>query len=181
MSKALGMIEYKTVASGMTAADIMIKTASVEVLEAMPVCPGKYLVTVSGDLSAVRAAVDAAAAYNPSYLIDSFVLGNPHESIFGAIKGANDVRRPEALGILETFTAASAIVAADTTAKTADVDLIELRLAKGLCGKSYLLITGDVASVTAAIEKAKSGVQDGMFLDSSVIARPDKQLWESIL
>ena len=71
--------------------------------------------------------------------------------------------------------------AADTTAKTADVDLIELRLAKGLCGKSYLLITGDVASVTAAIEKAKSGVEDGMFLDSSIIARPDKQLWESIL
>ena len=41
MSKALGMVEYKTVASGMTAADIMIKTAAVEVLEAMPVCPGK--------------------------------------------------------------------------------------------------------------------------------------------
>ena len=181
MSKALGMVEYKTVASGMTAADIMIKTAAVEVLEAMPVCPGKYLVTVAGDLSSVRAAVDAAAAHNSAYLIDSFVLGNPHESIFGAIKGANDVREPQALGILETFTAASAIVAADTTAKTADVDLIELRLAKGLCGKSYLLITGDVASVTAAIEKAKCGVEDGMFLDCSIIARPDKQLWESIL
>ena len=74
MSKALGMVEYKTVASGMTAADIMIKTASVEVLEAMPVCPGKYLVTVSGDLSAVRAAVDAACAYNPSYLISKHII-----------------------------------------------------------------------------------------------------------
>lgn len=181
MSKALGMIEYKTVASGMTAADIMIKTANVEIMEAMPVCPGKYLVTVSGGLSSVRAAVDAAKAYNSALLIDSFVLGNPHESIFGAIRGTNEIKKPEALGILETFTAASAIVAADTAAKTALVDLIELRLAKGLCGKSYLLLTGDVASVTAAIEKAKSGVEEGMFLDSSVIARPDAQLWESIL
>ena len=84
MSKALGMVEYKTVASGMTAADIMIKTAEVEVLEAMPVCPGKYLVTVASDLSAVRASVDAAAAHNSAYLIDSFVLGNPHESFFGS-------------------------------------------------------------------------------------------------
>ena len=44
----------------------------------------------------VRASVDAAAAHNSAYLIDSFVLGNPHESIFGAIKGANDVREPQA-------------------------------------------------------------------------------------
>ncbi len=181
MNKALGMIEYKTVASGMTAADIMAKTADIEVLEAMPVCPGKYLVTVCGSLSSVRAAVDAAKAYRPESLIDSFVLGNPHESIFGAIKGTNEVKEPEALGILETFTAASAIVAADNAAKTALVELIELRLAKGLCGKSYLLLTGDVASVTAAIERARSGVEDGMFLDSSVIARPDPKLWESIL
>ena len=35
--------------------------------------------------------------------------------------------------------------------------------------------------VDGAIEKAKSGVEDGMFLDSSIIARPDKQLWDSIL
>ena len=109
------------------------------------------------------------------------MLGNPHDSIFGAIRGTNEIKNPRALGILETFTAASAIVAADTAAKTALVDLIELRLAKGMCGKSYLLLTGDVASVSAAIEKAKSGVEDGMFLDSSVIAGPDRKLWESIL
>ena len=175
------MVEYKTVASGMTAADVMIKTAEIEVIEAMPVCPGKYLVTVCGDLSSVKAAVDAAKAYNSASLIDSFVLGNPHESIFGAIRGANEINNPRALGILETFSAASAIVAADTAAKTALVDLIELRLAKGMCGKSYLLLTGDVASVSAAIERAKSGVEDGMFLDSSVIAGPDKKLWDSVL
>ena len=44
MSKAIGMVEYKTVSAGMTAADTMIKTAEIEVIQASTVCPGKYIV-----------------------------------------------------------------------------------------------------------------------------------------
>ena len=90
MKKALAMVEYKTVSSGMQAADIMVKTADVEVIEATTVCPGKYMVLISGELSAVRAAVEAAAAKLPDSLIDKFVLGNPHESIFTALYGTTD-------------------------------------------------------------------------------------------
>ena len=73
-------------------------------------------------------------------------------------------------------------MAADEAAKTAIVDLIELRIARGMCGKSYLMLTGDVAAVEAAIERAKAAVADqGMYLDSSVIAHPDAQIREAIL
>ena len=181
MKKALGMIEFKTVASGITATDVMLKTADVEVIQANPVCPGKYLATIAGELSSVRAAIDAAEAYNPAMLIDKFLLGNPHEDIQPAICGAIEVKNKSAIGILETFTAAAAVVAADTAAKTALVELVEIRLAKGMCGKSYIILTGSVSSVTAAIERAKAGVENGMFLDSSIIAGPDERLWESIL
>ena len=181
MKKALGMIEFKTVASGITATDLMLKTADVEVVQANPVCPGKYLATIAGEISSVKAAIDAAEAYNGAMLIDKCILGNPHESVQPAICGALEVKEKGAVGILETFTAASAVVAADTAAKTALVDLVEIRLAKGMCGKSYIILTGSVSSVTAAIERAKAGVGDGFYLDSSVIAGPDARLWESIL
>ena len=50
------------------------------------------------------------------------------------------------------------------------------------CGKSYLLITGEVAAVQMAIDTAKQDATgDGMYLDSSVIASPDPKLWDSIL
>ena len=115
-------------------------------------------------------------------LIVSFVLGNPDESIFPAMYGANEVENKKALGVLETFSVAAMIVAADNAAKTAEVQLIELRLARGMCGKSYMLITGEVAAVSAAIERAKEAAGDkGMFLDSSVIANPDAKLWETIM
>ena len=182
MKKAIGMVEYKTVSSGMMAADIMVKTAEVEIIEATTVCPGKYMVLISGILSAVRAAVDAATAKLPEMLIDSFVLGNPHESIFDALYGTSDIGNPDALGVIETFSSSAAIVAADIAAKTALVDLIELRLSRGMCGKSYLLLTGEIAAVQAAIDKAKmASGENGMFLDSAVIPHPDEKMWRSIL
>ena len=182
MSKAIGMIEFKTVATGITAADAMVKTSEVELVEAQAVCPGKYIAIVSGDLSAVKAAVDAACTQYETQLIDSMVLGNPHESIFPAICGATHVEDISALGIIETYDVAAIIEAADAAAKTAIVELIELRIAKGMCGKSYMLLTGEVSAVSAAIDKAKTVVgPKGMYLDSSVIAHPDKKIAASIL
>ncbi len=182
MGKSIGMVEFTTVSAGMTGADTMIKTAEVDVVECATVCPGKYIVIISGELSAVKAAVDAAKIKADSKVIDSFVLGNPHESLFSAMYGATQPEGVEALGVMESFSAATAIVAADAAAKTALVDLIELRLARGMCGKSYLLLTGSVSAVSAAISRAESEAADrGMFLDSSVIPRPDEKLWQSIL
>ncbi len=182
MSKSIGMVEYSTVSAGIAAADTMLKTAEVDVIEAQTVCPGKYIAIITGELSAVKAAVDASKVKFSDKLIDSFVLGNPHESVIPAIYGANNVENPKALGILETFSVASMIVAADAAAKTAEVELIELRLARGMCGKSYMLITGEVAAVSASIERAKAETGDGaMFLDSQIIANPDMKLWQSIL
>lgn len=181
MKKALGMIEFKTVASGITATDIMLKTADIEVVQAGPVCPGKYIATIAGEISAVKASIEAAERYNSAMLIDKFLLGAPHETVQPAICGALEVKNKGAVGIIETFTAASAVVAADTAAKTALIELIEVRLAKGMCGKSYVILTGSVSAVQAAIDKAKAGVEDGLLLDTSVIAGPDERLWEAIL
>lgn len=182
MGRALGMVEYKTVSTGVLAADLVLKTADVKIIEAQTVCPGKYIAIVAGDLSAVKAAVERARQTRPEELIDDFVLGNPDESIFPAIYGSSSVEGISALGILETYDAASIIVAADIAAKTAIVKLIELRIAKGMCGKSYMLITGEVAACEAAIAKAKESVgEKGMFLDSSVIAHPDPQMCKAIL
>jgi len=173
MSKAIGMIEFKTTATGITAADAMVKTSEVEIVEAQTVCPGKYIAIITGDLSAVKAAVDAAVTTYEDKCIDSFVLGNPHESLFPAMYGTTQIEGISALGILETYDAASIIEAAD---------VIELRIAKGMCGKSYMLLTGEVSAVEASIEKAKNLVASkGMYLDSSVIAHPDQRMIDSIL
>ncbi len=180
MAKAIGMLEYINVPTGMQAADTVLKTSQVEMIEAQTVCPGKYIMLFTGEISAVKASLEAAGQYEG--LIDSFLLGNPHEGIFPAIYGTAEVTNPRALGVLETFSAASIVVAADEAAKSSEVELIELRIARGMCGKSYLMLTGEIAAVEAAIAKASKVVEEsGMFLDSSVIPNPDSRLWKSIL
>lgn len=182
MNKAIGMIEFKTVASGITATDAMVKAAQVEIIEAQTVCPGKYIAIVAGELSGVKAAVELVRTQYPMHLIGDFVLGNPHEDIFPALYGSSQVGEMGALGILETYDVASVIVAADVAAKTAMVRLIEVRVAKGMCGKSYLLLTGEVAAVEAAIQAGKRSVGEaGMLLDASVIPSPDAKLIRTIL
>ncbi len=60
--------------------------------------------------------------------------------------------------------------------------MIELRVAKGMCGKSYLFLCGEVSAVEAAISRARSIVaESGMYLDSTVIAHPDPQICKAIL
>ena len=45
-----------------------------------------------------------------------------------------------------------------------------------------MLLTGEVSAVEASIEKAKEFVAEkGMYLDSSVIAHPDKRMMDSLL
>ena len=178
------MIEFKSVAAGMTAADIMGKASELDIVEAQTVCPGKYIAIITGDLSAVKASVDTAMDMGGENGIDSFVLGNPDESIFPAILGTTNVTADDvnALGVIETFDAAQIIVAADNAVKTSDVRLIEIRLARGMCGKSYVTLTGEVAAVKAAVDRAKEVVsRSGMLLDTTVIARPDRKFINKIL
>ena len=154
MAKAIGMVEVTTVSTGYLAADEMAKAADVELLQAEVTCPGKFVILVTGELSAVRASVDRAGSRYADKVIDTFVLGNPHESIFPAIYGTAQPEKIDALGILETYDVAAL-----------------------MCGKSYMTLTGSVSAVQAAIDRAKDEAGDkGMFLDSSVIARPSDKL-----
>ena len=179
---AIAIVEFTTISAGIKAADTMAKTADIEIVESQPVCPGKYMTVIAGLLSAVNAAVEAAKAAHGERYISGFILGNPHESLLPAFYGTSQVEKIHALGVFETYDAASAVMAADTAVKTAHVDLIEIRLAKGMCGKSYATLTGEVAAVEAAIARAAQvAAEAGMLLDHCVIPNPDNKLTRFLL
>jgi len=173
--RALAMVEYSTVASGIIALDIITKAAEVDILAAQTICPGKYMVIFCGGLGAVKAALEAARR-TPN-LMDEFLLGRPHASIFPALSGAGISPKKAALGLIETTTGATAIKAADTAAKTSWVSLAEIRVAHGMCGKSTVIFTGEVAAVTAALDAAKNeAAEKGMLLDTALIPNPDDKM-----
>ncbi|KLU62769.1 BMC domain protein [Peptococcaceae bacterium CEB3] len=84
--------------------------------------------------------------------------------------------------MIETFTAAAAVVAGDIAVKTAQVDLIEIRLAHGLGGKSFVTFCGDVGSVAMAVEAAsKALAAEGTLLDKAVVAAPHLEVWGKLV
>jgi len=56
---ALGMIEFKSVARGVFSTDAMVKKAPVRIVETHPVCPGKYITIICGDVADVEEAMKA--------------------------------------------------------------------------------------------------------------------------
>ena len=85
------------------------------------------------------------------------------------------------LGVVETKTASSALVAADAAAKAADVVLLKIVSATMLGGKGYFTMTGSVASVETAIEAARASLDSrGTFVNSSLLPNPPRELFQEI-
>lgn len=150
--QAVGMIETVSIAAGIEAADAMVKAASVAPLLVKTTCPGKFVSAVHGDVAAVEAAVGAGRATGAEAVVDWFVIANISPQVVAALACPAGQAHGPALGVIETYTAASAIVAADAAAKAAEVQVAEVRLAMGLGGKAVCLLTGDVAAAKASVE-----------------------------
>lgn len=179
---SIGLVEVKNVSKGMVVTDEMLKSAGIELLQSGSVCPGKFVTIVGGDLSAIKASVDRARMVAEDMLIDTFVIGNLGENVFEAMAGIVDVPNKRALGIIETYTAASIIEAADAASKAAMVNLIEVRVARGMGGKCFVTMTGEVADVTAAVEAGSMvAAKNGVLMNSEVIPNPHPDLWESVM
>jgi len=82
---ALGLIETKGLVAAIEAADAMVKSADVRIMEKHQVGGGLVTVTVTGEVSAVKAAVDAAIVavgrIDGAELISSHVIPRPYDEV----------------------------------------------------------------------------------------------------
>ncbi len=181
---AIGMIELSSIAIGYAAQDSMLKAADVELMVARSICSGKYMVVVGGQVSEVEAAVQAGAAAARGVLIEELIIPNLHPDVFRAIGGSIHLEPEQvgALGILETFSVASIVEAADAAAKTSDGQVFRVHLAMAVGGKGFLLITGDLSSVKASIDVAcEAASERGMVVARTVIASPRPELFQEYI
>lgn len=182
MNKALGMIEMISIPKGIEAGDAMMKAAAVELVSSQAVCAGKYIVVVVGEVSAVEASLKAGKAVAEMKLVDSLMIPNIDDQVPCAINACNEIGKVGALGAMETFSLCTAVLAADTAVKAAEIRLIEVRLGRGLGGKSFITMTGDVAAVEAAISAgSKLEEVQGLMSDSVVIPAPHPEIVKALV
>ncbi len=177
----IGMNEVMSIPTGMEACDAMLKAAEVELVSAGCVCAGKYFVVVTGEVAAVRSSVEAGKDVAGSLLIDSIVIPNVDEQVAPAIAACTIVDELKALGVMETYSLCAAVQAADAAAKAADIELMEVRLGRGLGGKSFILLTGEVAAVRSSVKAAEDLEEtQGLMARSVVIPAPHPDMLRAI-
>ncbi|MEG1720900.1 MAG: BMC domain-containing protein, partial [Pseudoflavonifractor sp.] len=113
------------------------------------------------------------------YVVDTLLIPNIHPQLIPAISMTTQVTQLGAVGVLEFYSVASAIVAADIAAKAANITLIEVRIGYAIGGKGYVTLTGDVGAVRAAVAAAAQNAQ--LLVGTSVIPRPSPKVFEALL
>ena len=195
MNGALALIEIGGWSPAMVVLDAMEKTAGVRILQTeLNDSPGVCL-KMHGALADVQAAAQAAEATAAAMhvAVVAHVIASPAPDCAKAYEAAVDfnplmeqstVHYPEqnmknhsqtqfAVGLIETQGFTAVFEAIDTALKTAAVEV----LAREKLGGGYItvLIKGDVAAVTAAIEAGKAKVEGlGRLIAAHVIASPSE-------
>lgn len=174
---AIGIIETSSIAKGFEIADALLKTANVELVVNRTICPGKYMILIGGEVDAVTSSVEVGLNKAAHSLVDHFVIPNLHPAVFPAISGVSHLPELKALGVIEAFSVASVIQAADAAVKATPVQLVTIHLAMAIGGKGFVSLTGDVASVTEAVNVGAAVIQDkGLLVEKVVIPAPRPEI-----
>ncbi len=181
MSDAIGMVETVGLVGVVEAGDAMAKAASVQLLGWDRVGSGLVTVFCSGDVAAVKSAVDAGstAAAKVGEVHSVHVIPRPHSELTAVVPERSDSSdsddRVRALGLIETKGAIGVVEAADAMSKAADVEVIKLQDIGG--GYITVIVSGDVGSVQASVSAgAESAERVGELVSQHVIPRPHDDL-----
>lgn len=179
---AIAAVETSSIAQGVVVADALVKTADVEVLESSMLSPGRYWVLIGGEVAPVRASHRRGVEVAADTLLDQLFIPQLHEQVLRALRGLVPPGADDAVGVIETLTAAAAIVAADAAAKTAEVTLRDVRLANGIGGKGVVVLSGAVGDVQAAVAGGRADAERrGLLARSVVVPRLDPRLRTRLL
>ena len=177
---AIGMIETNSIARGILVHDVMLKKAQVDVVQSNTTCPGKYIVFIRGPEQDVRESMTEGMHYGGDAVVDSLLIPNVREEIFPALVGGSQDAKLDSVAIVETFSIASSVVLADMALKHNDVHLLDLRLAQGLGGKGFFILTGPLHEVESAAAWVESQCEPGMLTNIEVIPAPHEGLCNAI-
>jgi microcompartment protein CcmL/EutN len=198
---ALGFIECPFLSVTALVADQAVKAAAVRLLGFETTGNERLMVRLEGGIAAITAALEAAEsrAQQLGAAIITTAMARPADDLQGLVHfpnahnplyGGRDQMLPTdypataspsmntkqpALGILETQGLTAVLEATDAMLKAANVTLV----GKEKIGAAYVtvIVKGDVAAVTAAVEAGAKAVGSlGKLVAAHVIARPHDDL-----
>lgn len=182
MSKSIGALEFRSISKGIEVSNEVVKEASVEIIYFKTICPGKFLVIVTGDEGEVNAAIDYGVDISDGTLVDSFKVHAVSDPIIQAFKNKYESREVRgAIGIMETSKVCTGIKALDQALKASDIRLIKMQLAFGIGGKLVYIITGTLSSIESGLNDAKLALNNQERANISIIPSPSEEMTKFLI
>lgn len=174
----IAVVEFKSVARGISVTDSMVKAAKVNLVLSTTLCPGKYLTVMEGEVSALKDVVKIANELGGRHVYSSQVISGINIKVIDAIGGKLYPLQPDAIGIIESFQMANLVYSADVSVDSAEVEFVDFRLARGCGVNSFYIITGTFSSVTEAVRNAVSFLgESGSVVAHKILPNPDREVW----
>jgi len=184
---AVGIIELGSIYKGYEVQDAVLKAANVEKIVARTICSGKFFMVVRGTVADVETAIAVASDVGGFAVVNLATIPNVDPRVFPAIAGCTVIetagqKKVGALLIIETFSVVSAIKAADLAVKEAELELIRVHVAMAVGGKGFVVMTGDIGALEAAVKPAIEYCrQDGMLAGYAIIRNPHEDVLRELL
>ncbi|MDZ7724110.1 MAG: BMC domain-containing protein [candidate division KSB1 bacterium] len=180
----IGVVELSSIYKGFEVQDTLLKRARVEKLLARTICSGKYLILVKGEIGDVETAMQQARETGGFAIVLAETVSNVHPDVLRALSGTGSLETPEAPGLLiiETFSVAAAIKAADIAVDEADINLLRIHAAMAIGGKGMILATGDMEALQSAADPAIEYLkQDGCLAGFTLLSNPHQDLLKDLV
>ncbi len=184
MIDSIGLLEFKRIASGIEASNQMLKAADVKLIQARYICPGKYIVLIAGDVSAVKSSLAAGVNTASKDLLKKLLISKVDKSLIDLIQNEKTkIDEFNALGVLEYSSIASGIIAADAALKAAEIELVKIVLGMRTGGKSLIIFTGSIEACRQGLNAAELANEDNdiYLLGKKLISSPEKELVDTLI
>lgn len=182
MNKSIGSIEFRSIAKGIEVSNEMVKKAYVDILYLKSICPGKFIIIISGDTGEVNTAVDYGISMSEGFIVDSFVINSVHDSIISALKNKyEDISEVSCIGVMETSKVCAGLKALDKTLKNSDTTIIKLQLSFAIGGKLVYIVCGNLSSVNYGIDEGKKELKDKEIIQASIIPHVDEKIIKHLI
>ncbi|HLP17336.1 MAG TPA: BMC domain-containing protein [Bacteroidota bacterium] len=184
---SIGIIELASIYKGFSVQDEVLKSANVEKLLGRTICSGKYLIAVRGSAGDIDVALETAREVGGFAIVNAVAMRNVDDRIFPAIAGVTplqifNAKKIDAVLVIETFSVASAIKAADVAAKEADIDILRIHVAMAIGGKGFAVFTGSIDALESASKKAVDSIKhEGMLAGFVIIKNPHPEVLRELL
>ncbi len=178
MSRAILIVEYSNISRGVGMLDRLVKQSVIVPLYARPICIGKYVMILSGEVEDLRESQKVLQSVGRERLMSTFLLTAAHKDLLAYFTQTDKHRKPadkvEAIGILETRTIAAGLFSLDAALKSGNVALLKLGMGQLIGGKCYYLLAGTVSDVQQALDHGKNILPKQDFVGLEVIPSPDR-------